>query len=68
MGKHFTEKDLVLMKGKYASLARKYNTTTAYVKMIANGEREHNSKLSNMIHKDIGKIILLFAPVDWREM
>ena len=64
MSKPFTEKELTLMKGKYASLARKYNTTTAYVKMIANGKREHNSKLARMVFKDIGNIIKLFTPID----
>ncbi len=67
MSKQFTEKELALMKGKYASLARKYNTTTSYVKMIANGDRDHNSKLAKMVHNDIGNIVKLFTPIDWKE-
>lgn len=63
MNEHFTKAELALMKGKYASLARKYDSTTTYVKLIANGERQLNSKLSKLIYEDIRKIIDLFEPI-----
>ncbi len=63
MSEHFTKEELLLMKGKYASLARKYQSTTTYVKMIAQGERQLNTKLAKMIFEDIHKIIQLFQPL-----
>ncbi len=63
MNQHFTRDELALMKGKYASLARKYDSTTTYVKLIANGQRQLNSKLSKLIYEDIRKIIALFEPL-----
>jgi len=67
MNQHFTKDELALMKGKYASLARKYSSTTTYVKLIANGERQLNSKLSRLIYQDIERIIKLFKPLSKEE-
>ncbi len=67
MDQHFTKAELALMKGKYASLARKYDSTTTYVKLIAEGQRQLNSKLSQLIHADIKKIIELFTPLTKEE-
>jgi len=55
------------MKGKYASLARKYDSTTTYVKLIANGQRQLNSKLSKLIYEDIQRIVELFKPIPKEE-
>ncbi len=63
MSEHFTEDELTLMKGKYASLARKYDVTTTYVKLIADGKRKSNSKLSKLIFSDIRSTIELFTPL-----
>lgn len=63
MSEHFTHAELKLMKGKYASLARKYDVTTTYVKLITNGERKLNSKLSKLIFQDIQTVIELFKPL-----
>lgn len=67
MNQHFTKDELALMKGKYASLARKYDSTTTYVKLIANGQRQLNSKLSRLIYQDIERIIKLFKPIPKEE-
>lgn len=67
MNQPFTKEELALMKGKYASLARKYDSTTTYVKLIADGERKLNSKLSKSIHSDIQKIVELFKPIPKEE-
>ncbi len=63
MSEHFTEDELTLMKGKYASLARKYDITTTYVKLIADGKRKSNSKLSKLVFIDIRSTIELFRPL-----
>ena len=63
MSKHFTEEELALLKGKYASLARKYKSTTTYVKLLAHGDRKLNTQLSKMIFEDIQKTIELFRPL-----
>lgn len=68
MNQHFTKDEMALMKGKYASLARKYDSTTTYVKLIANGQRQLNSKLSKSIYTDIQKIIELFKPLSKEEV
>lgn len=67
MSEHFTQYELMLLKGKYASLARKYDVTTTYVKLITHGQRQLNSKLSKLIFEDINRIIELFRPLPIEE-
>lgn len=68
MRQHFTEEELALMKGKYASLARKYQSTTTYVKLLAQGKRKLNTKLSKLIFGDVQKTIALFRPLPENEL
>ncbi len=63
MNGYFTQEDLLLLKGKYASLARKYKSTTTYVQMLAEGERQVNTPLARSIYADIERIINLFKPL-----
>ncbi len=68
MSQYFAQEDLLLLKGKYASLARKYQSTTTYVKMIAEGKRQLNTRLAKRIYKDIQECINLFTPLSEEEL
>lgn len=64
MAKPFTEEELVIMKGKYASLGRKHGVSLNYVKQIAEGERETNTPLSKKILTDVESTIEFFTPTE----
>ncbi len=68
MSGYFTQEELLLLKGKYASLARKYKSTTTYVQMLALGERQLNTQLARMIYDDIKRTITLFTPLSDEEL
>jgi len=57
------EKEL-LVKGNYSVLADKYGCARAYVKMIADGNRKVNSKLSKLIMKDLVDLLKTLSPID----
>ncbi len=68
MDQHFTEEELSLLQGKFTSLARKYNSTTTYVKMIEYGDRKLNTRLSQRIFSDVRQLVELFKPLSEKEL
>lgn len=58
----FTEEQLEIMSGKYASLAKKHGVSTSYVQQIAFGQRETNTALAKKILADITATINFFTP------
>ena len=55
----FTEEEVEILRGSFARIGRKHQTSGIYVGLIASGERGANSEKAKAILKDLKELLKL---------
>jgi len=59
----FDEKELSLLRGNYAKVARKYGVTKEYVHYLASGKKKANNQKAKDIINDLTRLLAVFKQV-----
>ncbi len=61
---NFTNEELEILRGLFSVIGRKYDKSGKYVSLIAQGEREVNTKVAKNILSDLKSILKILKPTN----